>query len=242
MEANIDFITACIRGDESTTSMYTDDVIESINYEAGVLYALQFGYVSIFKQIYPLIDENKMNKETLNNPTVFLDLDETLYNNTKLQHGVKMEETVKRYYTPPGMTPRELFIKYVEKELEDTDIVIDNHGYFGLKMDSITLSSVEKNDVEIFENCLSGCFLFGCKHGRTELVKGMIKQGADIHHKNDLGIKLALEGGHIDVVEYLILDIKPDAILEYTDSKRDGNVPYEGFNYIFEELGRRGVL
>lgn len=44
---------------------------------------------------------------------------------------------------------------------------------------------------------------YASKHRKLEIIKHLIKEGFDIHAKNDFLLKWATENGHLDIVEYL---------------------------------------
>ena len=45
---------------------------------------------------------------------------------------------------------------------------------------------------------------YASEHGHTEVVKVLLKNGADVHARDDYAIRWALENGHIEVVKILL--------------------------------------
>jgi len=62
-----------------------------------------------------------------------------------------------------------------------------------------------------------------CTDGNLELVKNLIKQGADVHVEDDLPLITSVEEGYLDVAKYLVsqgadVHIEEDWLLSYADS------------------------
>ena len=72
---------------------------------------------------------------------------------------------------------------------------------------SAWMKSIDEEDTD--DNALAEC----SKHGKTEWVKYLLAQGADVHYINDYALRWASEEGHLEIVK-LLLDYGADVHAE----------------------------
>jgi len=84
----------------------------------------------------------------------------------------------------------------IEEETEWIKVIFEN-GF----SEANEMCEISQIDMSAFDNI---SLKYSSKNGLIEIVKYLIKNGADIHTENDFSIILASENGHFEIVKYLV--------------------------------------